>query len=160
VLGYLKLLLLISMDAFISSLLITVHNRKSTSGHPPFALTRFLTTPIVTKLLVLPKLDSTRSLVNNQLDHRLTGVPETTTTLWDIVIVAFERIIFIVFLATTVTILLSIKFSITALFWSSLTVFIDYNSDMNTEITSLLCSHNSSVLMIFSREKRSVMYEN
>ncbi|XP_060839694.1 neuronal acetylcholine receptor subunit beta-4-like [Rhopalosiphum padi] len=115
-LGYLKLLLLISMDAFISSLLITVHNRKSTSGHPPFALTRFLTTPIVTKLLVLPKLDSTRSLVNNQLDHRLTGVPETTTTLWDIVIVAFERIIFIVFLATTVTILLSIKFSITALF--------------------------------------------
>uniref|UniRef100_A0A2S2PBD3 Uncharacterized protein n=1 Tax=Schizaphis graminum TaxID=13262 RepID=A0A2S2PBD3_SCHGA len=105
------------MDAFISSLLITVHNRKSTSGHPPFALTRFLTTPIVTKLLVLPKLDSTRSLVNNQLDHcRLTGVPETTTTLWDIVIVAFERIIFIVFLATTVIILLSIKFSITALF--------------------------------------------
>ncbi|XP_026813463.1 neuronal acetylcholine receptor subunit alpha-7 [Rhopalosiphum maidis] len=115
-LGYLKLLLLISMDAFISSLLITVHNRKSTSGHPPFALTRFLTTPIVTKILVLPKLDSTRSLVNNQLDHRLTGVPETTTTLWDIVIVAFERIIFIVFLATTVTMLFSIKFSITALF--------------------------------------------
>ncbi|XP_025190280.1 neuronal acetylcholine receptor subunit beta-4 [Melanaphis sacchari] len=115
-LGYLKLILLISMDALISSLLITVHNRKSTSGHPPFALTRFLTTPIVTKLLVLPKLDSIRSLVYNQLDHRLTKVHETTTTLWDIVIVAFERIIFIMFLATTMTILLSIKFSIFALF--------------------------------------------
>ncbi|XP_027844786.2 acetylcholine receptor subunit alpha-like [Aphis gossypii] len=115
-LGYLKLILLISIDAFISALLITVHNRKSTSGHPPFALTRFLTTPVVTKLLMLPKLDSTRSLVNDQLDHRLTKTSETITTLWDIVIVAFERIIFIMFLASTMAILLSIKFSITALF--------------------------------------------
>lgn len=115
-LGYLKLILLISIDALISALLITVHNRTSTSGHPPFALTRFLTTPIVTKLLILPKLDSTRSLVNDQLDHKLTKASETITTLWDIVIVAFERIIFIMFLASTMTILLSVKFSVTTLF--------------------------------------------
>ncbi|XP_022177830.1 neuronal acetylcholine receptor subunit beta-4-like [Myzus persicae] len=70
-LGYLKLILLISMDAFISSLLITVHSRKTTSSHPPFALTRFLTTPIVTRLLALPKLDSPRNLVYDQLDNGL-----------------------------------------------------------------------------------------
>jgi len=116
VLGYLKLILLISMDAFISSLLITVHSRKTTSGHPPFALTRFLTTPIVTKLLALPKLDSPRTLVYDQLEQRLDAEQETTTTLWDIVIAAFERIVFIMFFAITVIVLRSIKISVTALF--------------------------------------------
>ncbi|XP_001950122.2 neuronal acetylcholine receptor subunit beta-4 [Acyrthosiphon pisum] len=108
-LGYLKLILLISMDAFISSLLITVHSRKTTIGHPPFALTRFLTTPIVTKILALPKLDSPRTLVGQRPD----AGHDTTTTLWDIVIVAFERIIFIVFF---VAVLRSVRISIAALF--------------------------------------------
>ncbi|XP_015376751.1 PREDICTED: neuronal acetylcholine receptor subunit beta-4-like [Diuraphis noxia] len=115
-LGYLKLILLISMDAFISSLLITVHNRKTDSGHPPFALTRFLTTPIVTKLLALPKLDSPRTFVYDQLDQRLDAEQETTTTLWDIVIAAFERIVFIIFFAITVVVLRSVKISVAALF--------------------------------------------
>jgi len=117
VLGYLKLILLISMDTFISSLLITVHSRTTTcSGHPPFALTRFLTTPIVTKLLALPKLDSPRTLVYNQLDQKPDAEHETTTTLWDIVIAAFERIVFIMFFAITVAVLRSANVSVTALF--------------------------------------------
>jgi len=130
VLGYLKLMLLISMDAFISSLLITMHSHKTTIGHPPFALTRFLTTPIVTKVLALPKLDSLRTLVYDQSAQRPDAGHDTTTTLWDIVIVAFERIIFVVFFAITVAILRSVNISFSALFWSILTVIIvKYNGE-------------------------------
>lgn len=109
VLCYLKLMLMISTDAFISSFLITIHHRKNTNGHPPFVLTRLLTVPVVTALLVLPKLDQTPNLDYGKFEEHPQGKRQNTvTTLWDIVIVAFERIVFAVYFVITVNILSSV----------------------------------------------------
>lgn len=109
---------MMSTDAFVSAFLITVHSRKTTSGHPPFALTRLLTTPAVTRLLVLPKLDYAPAghkyhsrLVQD--DDGSEGTRPTTATaaaitLWDVVIAALERLVFAAYFVTTVIVLSSI----------------------------------------------------
>lgn len=106
---YLKLMLMISTDAFVSSFLITAYCRKNTSGHPPFILTRFLTAPVVTTLLVLPKLDQTANLDYDKFeDHQQEEEQNNVTTLWDIVIVALERVMFTVYFIITVNVLSSV----------------------------------------------------
>jgi len=112
VLGYLKLMFLMSTDAFVSSILITIRSRNKTTGHhPPFALTRLLTTPAVTKLLALPKLehctvDRGRQTMDESQAEGEEGQPQATT-LWDVVVVAFERIAFVTYFAITVVIVTS-----------------------------------------------------
>lgn len=96
-----------STDAFISSILITVHSRKK-SGHPSFVLTRFLTIPFVTKLLILPKLEPLPNDNYNQMDENSEEY-EAITTLWDIVVVAVERILFVTYCTTTIILLSSIS---------------------------------------------------
>jgi len=115
-LGYLKLALLMSTDAFVTSFLITVHRRKTTVGHPPFALTRFLTTPAVARLLMLPKLDVDCEVYGHLDDSDAAGAEPcgtaataaaAATTLWDIVVVACERIVFIAYFAIAVAVVRS-----------------------------------------------------
>lgn len=124
VLGYLKLMLMISTDAFVSSFLIAFHNRRTTSGHPPFLLTRFLTIPAMTRLLVLPKLEYTQAdledynrVVNDDGSERV----RSTVTLWDVVVVAFERLMFIVYFVITVVVLSSVGIFAKS-WWSNLVV--------------------------------------
>lgn len=107
-------MLLISTDTFISSILITIKNSK-TIGHPPFILTRFLTIPVLTKVLILPKLEPTSSYNYSQTDGN-SEEHEATITLWDIVIVAFERILFITYFVISLIIISSINISIKPLF--------------------------------------------
>lgn len=90
VFGYLKLMLLISTDAFISSIFIT--SLKMTNGYLSSILTRFFTTPVVANLLFLPNSNA-------------------TTTLWDIVVMAIERIVFITYFVITLMVLSTVKIS-------------------------------------------------
>jgi len=108
---------LMSTDALVSSLLITVHGRDKTTGdHPPFALTRLLTTPAVTRLLALPKLEHAAAAADDygQLrddDRPAGGSPPrrtpSTVTLWDVVIAASERVAFAAYFAVTVAVVAS-----------------------------------------------------
>lgn len=117
VLGYLKLMLMMSTDAFVTSFLVKFHGRNTTSGHPPFAVTRFLTIPVVTRCLVLPRLDyDTAAAAADREDcGRIVdddgsdgARPTADVTLWDVVVAAFERLVFAVYAVITATVLLSI----------------------------------------------------
>ncbi|XP_050435975.1 acetylcholine receptor subunit beta-like [Adelges cooleyi] len=97
--GYLNMVLIISIDAFTSSIFIALRNHKKTKTElPSFKLMRFLTTPFVAKLFLLPKLESLG--VYSELPDA-----EQPTTMWDIVFAAAQRILFLFYFTITALIL-------------------------------------------------------